>query len=138
MPLNFIETQNPDNIHKFIEQEQPEEITLGASAVHTFEFPFLYSEVIKHMSIIYKQGTDIVLEKTIQPEWITEIINPLDEECTERTILRIPLSPLETLLFKDTLLDTFAQLFFTAVDDSVNYTHRIPITIIIPLDKERI
>lgn len=136
MSLVFTETKNPDNIHKFIEQEQPEEITIGANAVHTFEFPFLYSELISEMLAIYKQGSEIVLEKTILPDYITEIINPLDLKEPKKTIIKIPLGIDETSNFKSNLLDTFIQLKFIAKDGNLYYNNRSPIRIKTPLDKE--
>ena len=94
-------------------------IMAGETATHSFEIPDnIQGQEIKDIEYeaIYKLGLDVVLVKTKEESEL-----PLDDDCPI-TIITWNLSPEETLLFKDTLLDAHVQLKFKFNDNSILYS----------------
>ena len=108
----------------------PEEvitIMTGETTVHSFDIPFDVDNETLSYRALYKLGLDIVLIKE-------------KEECDvlyENGVATLTwvLSPNETLLFKDTLLDTRVQLEFVMQDHSISYTNILEVKVIDSLNK---
>ncbi len=110
----------PDNRKCFFPKEVVT-IMPGETTTHSFEIPFDVSVGTIDYSIIYKVGLHIALEKgksSCEVVW--------DEE-RNISIMTWVLSVPETMLFKDTLLDTHVQIKFTMVDGSIAFTEIYPV-----------
>lgn len=90
-------------------------IMTGESTTHTFEIPFDVSEETLNVEIIYKLGLNVVLTKQGKVEVLKK------DKCNFSSV-SCELEPEDTLLFKDTLLDTHVQLKFTMTDGSTMYS----------------
>lgn len=125
---NFTETINPDNRFNFLKEEQYEEITIGADCTNTFEFDFIYSDVVFSSKIFYRQGlADIVYETDLSAN------NYLQDEKENKSYLTVRL-PLDiTSLFRKTNLDTFAQVRFELKSGNVIFSDKYKIIIKEPL-----
>lgn len=91
-------------------------IMTGESTTHTFEIPFDVSKETLDVEIIYKLGLNVVLTKP------NEEIEVLKKDKCNFSYVSCKLTPEETLLFKDTLLDTHVQLKFTMKDGTTMYS----------------
>ena len=102
-------------------------IMTGETTVHSFDIPFDVDNETLSYRALYKLGLNIVLVKE-------------KEECDvlyENGVATLTwvLSPNETLLFKDTLLDTRVQLEFVMQDHSISYTNILKVKVIDSLNK---
>ena len=88
----------------------------GETTVHSFDIPFNIDEAAKDYKIIYKLGLNIVLEKG------KEEAKVLYNEHTHCSIITWVLTPEETMLFKNTLLQAQAQIRFIMKDDTIAFT----------------
>ena len=127
-PANYI----PNNRIKTIEKFELDIMT-GESASHTFEVPLDVEGECSNVEVIYKVGINVVLVKDmseldIEPEPVAS------GETPTYTFIIAHISPEETLLFNDTLLDTFVQLKFVLNDGDVLYTEIYPVNVVDSLD----
>lgn len=101
---NFTETLYPDNRPLPIEEEQ-DSITRGATCIHIFELPFPINDGhVESLSVIYKQGIKVpVLTKTIN---IIPVVDPAEYLYK----FEVELTPEDTILFEQNLLDVYVQL----------------------------
>ena len=130
---SYTQTIISDNRHKFIDSnEDKDEIIIGGSCTNTFELPFLYSKYIKDGEIIYKQGLNIVFEMPISLDMIKE------KESCPFSIVQVNLSPSQTSLFEDTVLDTFCQLKLIDVNDNVMFDEPHKLKVITPLKTDNV
>ena len=111
------EDYKPDNRHR----KWPElklDIMTGETAVHTFEIPFDVTDdnQVADYEVIYKLGLEPVIIKTSLYDLEIEV----EQDGSSIVICR--LKPEETLLFKDTVLDTHVQLKFYMEDGQVSYS----------------
>lgn len=105
----------PENLVEFLDVKDYEWdiIDIGATNIHYFKLPVLIED-IKDYLVSYKQGLDIVLEKT-------------QEECEleqlgEDLYLRCILNPKESKLFNNYNKDTFIQLKLILQNDEIIYS----------------
>lgn len=88
----------------------------GETTVHSFEIPFDVDKTADDYKIIYKLGLDVILEKGKDKASVVK-------DATENfSILSWVLSPEETLLFKNTLLQAQTQIKFVMKDGTVAYS----------------
>ena len=104
-------------------------IMSGETTTHSFEVPLNLNTDTKDYKAIYHLGLKVVLEK---PKSECDVI--YDEE-TKTSIMTWILTPSETMLFKDTLLDAQVQLKFTLNDDTILYSDIRPIVLEDSLDR---
>lgn len=123
----FTEKTNTDNRCKHLCCcDKCDEIVIGSTQHHTFELPFVYSETVSSLEIIYKQFEEVVLVKDNSDCEIVE---------TERnTIIDLTLSVDETSLFEYSCLDTFVQIKIKLLDNTTLYTDICKVNVIKPLD----
>lgn len=130
MLVNFTETFMPDNRFKCLCDGTPHDLTVGATVVHTFSFPFKFTDYIKECSLIYREGLNIILEKTFNTsDLIGSSINREDlkiylKERPTKSDLLLTLTPEETMLFrleKLHCLDTTVQVKIITVEDEIFY-----------------
>ena len=105
----------PDNYPKCWHFKQIEIMT-GETAIHTFEVPFNVEDECQVCEVIYKLGLEPVIIKTSLYDLEIEV----EQDGSSIVICR--LKPEETLLFKDTVLDTHVQLKFYMEDGQVSYS----------------
>lgn len=104
-------------------------IMSGETTTHSFEVPLNLNEDTKDYKAIYKLGLNVVLEKQKND------FDVIYDEDTKTSIMTVILTPSETMLFKDTLLDAHVQLKFTLNDDTILYSDICPIVLEDSLDK---
>lgn len=124
---NFTPTSSPNNKCRKVPVNPINELTIGSTTTHTFSLPFIYSEYVKYCEIIYKQGLNVVLVKT---DYTVQEEN-LDGGCS---MIRVVLSPEDTLKFNRSLLDTFVQVKIVNIKGEVSYSTPNSIKILNPLD----
>lgn len=90
-------------------------IMTGETSIHSFETPFDINDYCNNVEVIYKNGINVVLIKTLD-----EVEVSLDEHGF--SIITVTMSPSESNLFENTLLDTSVQLKFTMRDYSVVFS----------------
>lgn len=127
---NFRETFNSDNRARFMSVDHTDELIIGGSCTHIFEFPFSYSHYVKSCSIVYKQGLNIVLDIPITPEMVKESLSGMFSS------IIVKLTPLQTQLFNNTILDTFCQARLINIEDEVLFDEPHYLKIIAPLKEE--
>lgn len=103
------------------------DIMTGETAVHSFEIPFDVDEACEELEVMYKTGLTIVLSKLRED---LEVI--VDENGT--SIITCVLSSDETMLFRDTTLDTKVQIRFKMKDGTTSYSDIYPVTVVVSLD----
>lgn len=91
-------------------------IMSGETTTHSFEVPLDYEKDIVDYRAIYKLGLEVVLEKTM------EECAPVYDKNRMMSILTWKLSPSETMLFRNTLLDAKVQLRFSLIDGSIAFS----------------
>ena len=133
---NFTPTEISYNLPDFDYIDNTSDIIIGATNTHPFKQPFLFSSFVKKFEVIYKQGLTEVLTKTydMQSNEYREdiIIHEFDEKGF--TILKVILSPEESSLFKNSVLECQVQLKFYMLDDSILYSDVYDIWVKSPLD----
>lgn len=133
---NFTDTTSSNNTCQWLYihgEDEENDIVVGSSCTHIFKFPFKYSEVVKDINIIYKQGlADPILIKGINDVTVEEFEKSCGKVYSTVTLV---LTPTETELFRKTLLDTFVQIKITNKDDEILYNVPTELVIRVPLDK---
>ena len=106
----------PDNRHRCIKHNELT-IMAGESSSHSFDVPFNVEEQMSNFSVIYKLGLKVVV---VKEQHELEVV--YDEE-HNKTIITCDLNPMETALFRDTLLTAQVQLkFITKEINEVSYS----------------
>lgn len=123
----FTPTINSDNRFKFLDFNEYDTIVAGETCTHTFHLPFKYTDVVCCTDIIYSQGFELVLQKCCCN---IEIIEEDDNTTTIQSILQ----PDESLVFTDTLLDSFVQLKLRLKNGSIIYSEPRKLKVYIPLE----
>jgi len=118
----------PNNRPQCVETEETK-ILIGSTVEHTFDVPYNVAVDLDELEVIYKLGVDVVLTKKLSEEELTYVIKG-----EHRSFVMSRISPEESLLFNNDLLDCFVQLKFTFLDDSINYSNLTPIKILKTLD----
>lgn len=114
----FTETTNPDNRFNFLKESTDEEVIIGGDCVHVFELDFLYSQIVASAEIIYRQGLNNILTfsgKDKDVEIIEDILH-------NKSYISLHLTSEDTLKFKETLLEAFAQVKLKTVFGQILYT----------------
>lgn len=122
IPASYI----PDNRVRFVDtaSKYKDTIVIGADCSHVLEFDFNFDSLIKSAIICYKQGLSVVLTKTLS-DFEVDVIND------NQSFITIHLSPEETRLFDgEHNRDTFAQLEFGLVEDSLIYSKLFKLKVI--------
>ena len=123
----------PDNRYKC---HCKEELTImpGEYTVHSFAVDFDVEEQMVQYTVMYKLGLNIVIEKHKNE---LEVVYDQD---TGVSIITCKLSPTESLLFKDIVLNAFVQLKFVTKESGVtpypeiSYSEVYPVKLIDALD----
>ena len=131
---DFTPTLSSDNRNKWLYINDDEnDIIIGSSCTHIFKFPFKYSETVEKMWVIYKQNlSDLVLEREVKSDEVVEFTQCCGREYSTVTLV---LTPEETELFRDTLLDTFVQVKMENKNGEILYNTPTELEIKVPLDK---
>jgi hypothetical protein len=111
-PTDFVDHTNVFlSDHVFGDQV---ELARGGTYSHSFSLPFLCSEFLKDLSIIYKQGPEVILTSAH-----TSIL-----EDTENLVsyITFDLTAEDTLKFKNSLCDIYCQLKFITIEDEVYFS----------------
>jgi hypothetical protein len=103
----------PDNRIAFLNINEYDNITLGATSYHYFTLPTIPDDISDYR-VSYKQGLSIILEKNFGEC----IIEPYGTGY----YLQVTLTPEESRLFNAYNKDTFVQLALKFVDGSVSYS----------------
>ena len=122
---NFTETLFPDN-RPILEDVERDSITRGATCTHIFELPFRCTGYVQDLSIIYRQGLDIILIKDFIDCTLTETVSD--------SIITIKLTPADTLKFEQNLLDVFVQLKVLTINNDTLYNTPIKLVLDPTLD----
>ena len=123
----YKETLNPNNKHEFLFEDKTDVIVIGGNCEHIFKVPFLFSNYVKSSKVIYKQGLDTILEIELNES------NVIENTAISETTIVVRLTPMQTLLFKDTLLNTFVQLKIINTSDTILYDDPHYIKVVKPL-----
>jgi hypothetical protein len=101
---------------------KPPLLVRGGTYVHNFSLPFLCSETLKELCVIYTQGPTQVL--------LSYDYKLIEDPETDISYLEFTLTPEETELFKDTLLDTYCQLKLVTFEGNIyfNEPQKIEVT----------
>ena len=114
---------------------KPLEIMAGETVIHSFEIPFNVEEDCQIVEIIYKLGLEPVLIKNNFDNSDYFEIHAEDEG--RPSVVSCTLHPAETLLFKNTALDTYVQLKFYMKDHSIMYSEIYKVKVRDALDANR-
>ena len=123
---NLPKDYKPNNMFR-CHSPKPIEIMTGETAIHDFEVPFDVDKSCQMVEVIYKLGLKPIIIKN----------NLLYLEVLPSrhgSIVRCTLKPSETLLFKNTTLDTHVQLKFYMVDKSITYSEVYKVKVEYSLD----
>lgn len=118
---NYDPTVWPDNRIAFLNINEYDNITLGATSTHYFKLPVASTD-IKNYVVSYKQGLSVILEK--------QTGECIIEEYSGGFYLKCVLTPEETRLFNFYNKDTFIQLALQLQDDTVSYSDTFRLAII--------
>ena len=124
---NFTETTNPQNRFMCLPHDQIYNIIINGSAKHTFIIPFIYSNIVESGHIFYKQGLTTVLGIQIEPSMVTEDIK------NNMSYIVIQLSPGQTAIFNNTVLDTACQFEFMTLNNDVLYSDKYKVIVEEPI-----
>ncbi len=115
----------PNNRPKAIKKMEVSIMT-GETTTHTFDIPFDVSDKTKiiTLEVLYKVGIDVVLIKTED-----ELDIEADEPKPGHSLVACQISPLESLLFSNTVLDKFVQIKFFMADGSIQLSEIYEITV---------
>lgn len=122
---NFTETQFPDN-RPIVKDEDRDSITRGATCTHIFKLPFPCAGYVQDLSIIYKQGLEIVL--------IKDFIDCTVTETPYKSIIAVDLLPTDTLKFEQNLLDVYIQIKVLTINNETLYNTPIKLILEQTLD----
>ena len=111
----------PDNRPKEILKQNLHLIVAGGTSFNYFEVLFPYDEeAVRDITIIYKQLEKVTLVKT--PTYIEKRPNSF--------IAVVTLSPEESMLFGNSLLDTEAQVRIVSYNDDLIYTDKFKMNVV--------
>lgn len=116
----------PDNHPKFCEPFKLDIMT-GETAIHSFEIPFNVITDCEAVEVIYNVGINIILSR------ITSELDIHVEE-NNHSIITCTLSSDDTMLFRNTLLDTQVQIKFTMRDKKIVYSDIYPVHVVDSLE----
>lgn len=106
-------------------------IMAGESTSHSFIIPFDMKEVVADCCVTYRLGLTNVLTKYFNE------VELLDYDCCKQcSILTCNLSPEDTMLFENTLLDCDVQIKFIMKDGSTLFTEIYKVKLKDSLDVE--
>jgi hypothetical protein len=120
-------TVRPDNRIAFLNINEYDNITLGATSIHYFMLP-VDAEQIDEYRVSYKQGLSIVLEKQTGE---CEI-----EAYGGGFYLKVTVTPEESRLFNAYNKDTFIQLALKLTDNTVSYSDLFRLAMVNSINKE--
>lgn len=124
---NTIPTTWPDNRIAFLNINEYDNITIGATSFHYFMLP-VDAEQIDEYKVSYKQGLSIILEKVTGE---CEI-----EEYEGGFYLKVTVTPEQSRLFNGYNKDTFIQLALKLTDGTVSYSDLFRLAMIDSINKE--
>jgi hypothetical protein len=110
---NTIPTTWPDNRIAFLNINEYDNITLGATSTHYFTLPVAETDIVEYR-VSYKQGLSIIVEK--------ETGECVIEEYEGGSYLKVVITPDDSRLFNAYNKDTFVQLALKLVDGTVSYS----------------
>jgi hypothetical protein len=119
-------TVQPDNRIAFLNINEYDNITLGATSTHYFRLPV--EEEIEEYKVSYKQGLSVVLEKQTGECVI--------EEYEGGFYLRVVVLPEDSRLFNAYNKDTFVQLALKLTDGTVSYSDMFRLAMIDSINKD--
>jgi hypothetical protein len=117
----------PDNRIAFLNINEYDNITLGATSTHYFRLP-VEEEEIEEYKVSYKQGLSVVLEKQTGECVI--------EEYEGGFYLRVVVLPEDSRLFNAYNKDTFVQLALKLTDGTVSYSDMFRLAMIDSINKD--
>lgn len=137
---NFTPTTISFNRPEYNYDDDTSDIVIGATNTHVFNAPFLLSTYCEQIEIIYRQGLDVKLLNKVYDFRINELIqNGIEvNECDEKefSIVKVTLTPEESNLFKNSVLECQAQMKLFMPDNEILYSDAYDIIVKSPLDNE--
>lgn len=109
---------------------KPLEIMSGETTTHTFEIPFNVKTDTLGVEVMYKLGVNLVLVKTNENLTITT-----DEE-KNSSIISCEITSQESLLFRNTILDTHVQIKFIMLDKTIKMSEIYKVKVYDSLDSQ--
>lgn len=134
---NFTPTTISFNRPEYIYDDNTSDIVIGATNTHLFNAPFLLSEYCTMIDIIYKQGLNVILTKNYNFEINEKVQNGIEvDECDEKefSIVKVILTPEESNMFKNSVLECQAQMKLYMPDNEILYSDAYNIDVKSPLD----
>jgi hypothetical protein len=126
---NYVNTNGivwPDNRIAFLNINEYDNITLGATSTHYFTLPVAGDDIVEYR-VSYKQGLSIILEKKTG--------ECLIEEFEGGNYLQVIITPEESRLFNAYNKDTFVQLAILLVDGTTSYSDLFRLAMIDSINK---
>lgn len=135
---NFTETEISCNRPSYHYNDDTADLIIGATNTHLFNAPFLLSEYCTSFDIIYRQGLTVVITKhyDFRENSINEDIEVNECDTKEFSIVKVNLTPDESRLFKNSVLECQAQMKLYLIDDTIQYSDSYDINVKSPLDNE--
>lgn len=124
--VNTSSTIGPDNRISFLNINEYDNITLGATSTHYFRLPVEEEEIEEYL-VSYKQGLSVVLEKETGSCTIEEYMGGF--------YLKVIITPEESRLFNFYNKDTFIQLALKLEDGTISYSDTFRLAIINSINK---
>lgn len=130
---NFTETENSDNRCKKLKLREPLFIVIGGTSIQRIRVPFLYSEYAKSIQVLYKQGLTSINVGGEGGLFVTadNVKEDIEHHCS---VITVTLTPSQTRMFKDTLLDTYVQLKIETKEGAIVYDIPRYVYVKAPLD----
>lgn len=136
---NFTPTTISFNRPEYLYDDNTGDIVIGATNTHTFNAPFLLSAYCNMFDVIYKQGLNVILIKRYNFEVNEKVQNGIEvNECDEKefSIVKVTLTPVESNMFKNSVLECQAQMKLYMPDNEILYSDAYDIDVKSPLDNE--
>lgn len=124
--VNTSPTVWPDNRISFLNINEYDNITLGATSTHYFRLPVTEEEIVDYL-VSYKQGLSVILEKETGSCTIEEYMGGF--------YLKVIVTPEESRLFNFYNKDTFIQLALKLDDGTVSYSDTFRLAIVNSINK---
>lgn len=130
---NFTVTENSDNRCKKLKLREPLFIVIGGTSIQRIRVPFLYSEYAKSIQVLYKQGLTSINVGGEDGLFVTadNVKEDIEHHCS---VITVTLTPSQTRMFKDTLLDTYVQLKIETKEGGIVYDIPRYVYVKAPLD----
>lgn len=106
------------------------DIMVGETTIHTFEIPFNIETETLGVEVMYKLGVNLMLVKTNEDLTIT-----IDEE-KNTSIISCEITSQESLLFRNTVLDTNVQIKFIMLDKTIKMSEIYTVKVCDSLDSQ--